>query len=200
VIVTGSQSIWTCYAFAVIGGLGRDNSLVISNGGRVRSSGVSIGSGDGSNNSALVTGTNSRWTNTGWLNIGGGIGNSLIVSNGGTIINSNGCIGNDSTSVNNYVLVEGSNSLWTNSGDVTIGYAGDGILTVANGGTVAATGGITIASQSGSTGTLNIGAVGGNDNSVVYSYDGLTWTSPSMNNLFYGGYGRGPFPKPNVHG
>ncbi|MFZ0435497.1 MAG: autotransporter-associated beta strand repeat-containing protein, partial [Chthoniobacterales bacterium] len=163
VLVT-SNSLWTNSGGMNVGFTGSGNNLVMSNGGRVANGFGTIGFlAESSNNSVQVTGNNSTWTNSNELNVGlSGSSNSLVISDGGMVANGGGIIGNASTSSNNSVLVTGSDSLWSNSGALTVGYAGAGSLTVANGATVTASG-ITIASQSGSAGTLNIGSLGGAD-------------------------------------
>lgn len=169
-LVTGAGSTWTNSALLYVGGSGSGNSLVISNGGQVAANlqnawTTSIGfTNTSSNNSALVTGVDSLWTNTGNLYVGNlGNDNSMVISEGGKVINVAGYIGSGAAASNNSALVTGVNSLWTNSGSVTVGDGGSGnSLTVADGGTVAATG-IVIAASNGSSGTVNIGRFGTND-------------------------------------
>jgi T5SS/PEP-CTERM-associated repeat protein len=91
VLVTGAGSRWTIGEVDV-GYRGSGNSLVISNGGTVVAGNSFIGSGTASsNNSALVTGAGSLWTNSGTLIVGGSQffgaagGNSLTVADGGSI-------------------------------------------------------------------------------------------------------------------
>ncbi|MGA1149317.1 MAG: beta strand repeat-containing protein, partial [Ilumatobacteraceae bacterium] len=69
-----------------------------------------------------------------------GSGNSLIIANGATVANKLGSIGFTNDSSNNSVLVTGANSLWTNSGTVTLGEGGaeGNTLTVADGARVVA--------------------------------------------------------------
>jgi fibronectin-binding autotransporter adhesin len=160
--VTGSNSLWINYYNLYVGSSGSGNSLVISNGGTVSDGGIAtqvfIGAnGSSSNNSVLVTGAGSLWTNRGELYVGGsGSGNSLVISNGGTVAFSSGYIG---STPNNSALVTGAGSLWTNSSTLTVR---GGTLTVSDGGTLAASA-ISIAANAGSSGTLNIGRFGTND-------------------------------------
>jgi len=146
--------------------LGSGNSLVVSNTGKVLvgAGGSTIGfATNSSNNTVLVTGTNSTWTTAGNLFVGNGSSNSLIINDGGIVINQSGYIGYTNTSSNNSVMVMGVGSRWTNTGDLYVGNAGSSnTLTVANGGSVSATN-LTIASQAGSSGTVNIGSLGGSD-------------------------------------
>ena len=166
-LVSGSNSLLTTSELDV-GYDGVGNSLIVTNGGTVNTAYAYIGYiNPASNNSVLVTGSNSLFTNSGDLVIGYyGSSNSMVVSEGGTVINGmlayGGVIGYTTNSSNNSVLVTGSNSLWSNSGTLTIGYSGQGTLTVANGGAIAAAN-LVIASNSGSVGTLNFGTPGGTD-------------------------------------
>ena len=146
VLVTGIGSRWISGGDLFVGFNGAGNSMVISNGGIIANSQVNFGGVLGwgstsSNNSVLVTGSNSLWTNSGDLYVGyDGSSNSLVISNGGKVADGNGYIGHINTSSKNSVLVTGAGSLWSNSGSLMIGASNT--LTVANGGTVVAVGGI----------------------------------------------------------
>jgi T5SS/PEP-CTERM-associated repeat protein/autotransporter-associated beta strand protein len=139
VTVTGTGSAWT-HAFDLsVGSAGSSNSLVISNGGSVVNQDGYVGRLVSSNNSVLVTGTNSAWTNTGDLVVGRlGNNNSLVISNGGSVVNSDGSIGDRSIeSSHNSVLVTGTNSAWTSTGELNVGYYGSSnSLVISNGGAV----------------------------------------------------------------
>jgi T5SS/PEP-CTERM-associated repeat protein/autotransporter-associated beta strand protein len=166
VLVTGAGSLWTNSNVLCVGYEGSSNSLVVSNGATVAvNADGNIGyDATASNNSVLVTGSNSLWTNSNSLLVGvRGSSNSLTISIGGTVANTIGFIGYDAASSNNSALVTGSNSTWSNSGSLYVGYLGSSnTLTVANSGSVVASV-IEIAYQSGSSGTLNIGSLGGSD-------------------------------------
>jgi T5SS/PEP-CTERM-associated repeat protein/autotransporter-associated beta strand protein len=165
--------------------IGRTNSniaMVISNGGTVRSGSFNNASFIGyasssSNNSVLVTGTDSVWTNGFDLYVGFfGSGNSLIISDGGTVANSFGYVGLSSSSSRNSVLVSGTNSLWTNSNTLYVGLGGSGnSVVISNGGTVANTEG-SIGRVSNSTG-----------NNVLVTGPGSLWTNSGS--LFVGNEG-----------
>jgi T5SS/PEP-CTERM-associated repeat protein/autotransporter-associated beta strand protein/predicted outer membrane repeat protein len=90
-----------------------------------------------------------------------GSGNNLSISNGGLVTSANGMISSRSSASNNSVLVAGNNSVWTNSGIITVGYAGNGTLTVAEGGQVLGSG-LVLASEAGSSATINYGVYGAN--------------------------------------
>jgi T5SS/PEP-CTERM-associated repeat protein len=122
VVVAGLGSIWGqpldlydegFYVF--IGYSGPGNSLVISNGGLVQCGhmyGSYLGyNSSSSNNTMLVTGTGSVWSNGGLFVGYSGGGNSLIISNGGQVVGA-GYIGNNPSSGDNNVVVTGSGSLW----------------------------------------------------------------------------------------
>jgi T5SS/PEP-CTERM-associated repeat protein/autotransporter-associated beta strand protein len=167
-LVTGvGSSLVVSNELRVSGDANTGNSMTIADGGSVSNVNGYVGSysPDSSNNSVLVTGTSSLWTNSGDLYVGeDGHDNSLVISNGGTVaVVSNSYIGYTNTSSNNSVLVTGTDSLWTNSGGLVVGNSGSGnSLTIADGGTVAASS-IVIAQNAGSSGTLNIGRFGTND-------------------------------------
>ncbi|HEY6170010.1 MAG TPA: hypothetical protein VI454_18370, partial [Verrucomicrobiae bacterium] len=91
VIVTGSNSAWNDSGGLTLGFMGLSNTLLISNGGTVTSTGGIIGYGPfgsgGNGNAVIVTGSKSVWSNSGSLNIGfsGGMFNSLDIVNGGSV-------------------------------------------------------------------------------------------------------------------
>ena len=127
-----------------------------------------------SNNSVLVTGGGSTWTNSGDLYVGyQGIGNSLVISNGGRVTSSGafGVIGDLSS--NNSVLVTGTNSAWTNTGNLLVGNSGS------SNSLVITTGGRLVSSN----GYIGSNAVSSN-NSVLVTGTGSTWSNSA--NLYVG--------------
>jgi autotransporter-associated beta strand protein/T5SS/PEP-CTERM-associated repeat protein len=134
---------------------GHYNTLVVSNGGTIVNTDP-ISYGDigyfSSNNTVLVTGSGSAWTDSSSIQIGiwnNCSGNRLIISNGGTVTSAGGIIGAGNMMTdppyapppsgdgNNSVLVTGTNSLWTSSGNLVVGRYSDGnSLTISDGGSV----------------------------------------------------------------
>ena len=141
VLVTGTNSLWTNSSSLLVGHYGSGNSMVISNGGTAAGSDGSLGHFDASsNNSALVTGADSLWTNSGAFRVGErGGGNILTISNGGRVAGAYGYVGSFSNSSGNSALVTGTNSLWSTTFQLYVGEQGaSNTLTVANGAKVAA--------------------------------------------------------------
>ncbi|HEX5223254.1 MAG TPA: GH25 family lysozyme [Verrucomicrobiae bacterium] len=145
VVVTGAGSIWTNSDWLYVGRNGAFNRLVVTNGGHVQSFGgwigeyVSfVGPTNADNNEVIVTGTGSLWQlGFGSLFVGDArnTGNRLVVSNGASMLNSICYIGFQST--NNFVLVTGPGSTWSNSNFIALGQGGGGNrLLVTNGGLV----------------------------------------------------------------
>ena len=175
VLVTDFDSLWTNSADLVVGNVGSGNRLTVSNGGAVVSTSGTIGYGNltdpttGNNNAVLVTGLNSRWTNSGAMIVGfGGSGNQLVVSNSARVANSISYVGYVSGASNNAALVTGTGSLWTNNGALGIGYRDVGNqLLVRNGGTVASAG-------------ATLGDIAGaSNNSAVVADANSFWTNSS---------------------
>jgi len=146
VVITGSGSVWQNGFFFTdhlyIGYSGAGNSVIISNRGSLYVPSISTVVGvnaSSSNNSVLVTGSASVWTNgSGNQTIGGrGGGNSLVISNGGAVIGSSGsyCTIGQSSSWNR-VTITGTGSTWQTSYTLYVGGPGNNSLTVANGGTL----------------------------------------------------------------
>jgi hypothetical protein len=143
VLVTGSNSLWSNSQSLIVGDYGSGHSMVISNGGMVSAGVTALGStiGRSSNNSVLVTGSNS-FLNTMGLDVGSsGSGNSMVISNGAMVsagVTALGsAIGRFGYSSNNSVLVTGEGSRWSNATSLYVGNSGSGnSLSISNGGTV----------------------------------------------------------------
>ncbi|MFA7004824.1 MAG: hypothetical protein WC429_12350, partial [Verrucomicrobiia bacterium] len=153
--VIGVGSVWSNYGPLVIGYSGSSNSLSITSGGQVVGSGPEqtpmpdfvgglgvggfIGYSSGmSNNSVLVSGSGSLWTNSYSVYVGVyGSHNSLTIGNGGQAINTSAYIGYNTNGDNNAVVVTGIGSLWHSSDSFYVGKDGSySRLTIESGGTV----------------------------------------------------------------
>ena len=99
VLVAGAGSQWRASDSLFVGSIGAFNLLAVENGGLVADDIGYIGLADASsNNTALVTGPGSLWSNAGALFIGNaGVGNRLIVSDGGVVRNGSAILGNFSS-------------------------------------------------------------------------------------------------------
>ena len=141
VVVTGSGSAWRNSVNLSIGdGGGSGNSLVISDGAMVVSSGGEVGGGfsTANDNSALVAGIGSIWSNASSLSVGvGGSDNSLIVSNGGVVVNTEGIVGFNPNASNNVVTIIGNGSTWQNQSNLFV-VGSRNRLTIADDGSVVA--------------------------------------------------------------
>ena len=131
VLVTGSNSTWSCAGHFFMGNGGSGNSLVISNGGSVVSSGIAY-LGElpvSSNNTALVTGTNSVWS-CGSLLVGDeGINNKVTINKGGRVTCHYAQLGYFNSATGNSVWVSDTNSIWdvsAVSGVLSVGLSSSG--------------------------------------------------------------------------
>ena len=113
-----------------------NNSLVLGSGTSTYSNTFVGYSPESSNNSLLITGTNSSLVMSSDIMVGYfGDGNRMVVSNGGLVSNLDGYIGTQSQS--NSVLVSGFSATWSNSGGLSVGnMRGGNSLVISNGGTV----------------------------------------------------------------
>ncbi len=126
-IISGVRSNWAGFGAYNVGSNTFFDTLIIQNGGALSNFDGVIGNlGPASNNTAIVTGTGSVWTNYDVLAVGASApGNSLVISNGGLVY----CFGGGflgsgvAASSNNAVMVTGPGSVWTNI-DLYVGYAG----------------------------------------------------------------------------
>jgi T5SS/PEP-CTERM-associated repeat protein len=137
VLVTGLGSVWSNRFNLIVGYKGGNNSLTISNGGLVINELGYVGEYASSNNSALITGSGSRWTNRMDLYVGTGLGgNSLSIRDGGQVVNGYGYVGLGGDS--NRVLAADAGSVWNNTNNLTVGlYGAANSLVISNGALVA---------------------------------------------------------------
>jgi fibronectin-binding autotransporter adhesin len=136
--VTGSGSMWTNSQWLIVGNSG-NGTLNIEAGGLVSNTVGSIGTGfAGSTGVVTVTGSGSTWTNSNSLRVGDGRNGTLNVQNGGQVSNTNFASIGYTTGSTGVATVTGSGSTWTNSGNLSVGRAGNtnGTLNVQNGGLV----------------------------------------------------------------
>ena len=163
-LITGTDSLLTNTRSLFVGHTSGGNSLVVSNGGKVANADLFIGyTNVATNNSVQVTGTGSLLTNSGNMYVGafsqsiyniapdGGY-NSLTIADGGTAVSVDGFIGYGGFASYNTVQVTGTNSLWTNSRDLYVGFSGRGNrLVITNGGEVFVGGSLVISAQARAT-------------------------------------------------
>ena len=163
--VTGSGSQWNSSDPLIVGDAGT-GTLNIMAGGIVTSSGQGIGLAASSNGIATVTGPGSQWSNVGGVGgmiIGGSGVGSLNIENGGFVsAGTNGTfgtvVGSDGGS-HGQATVTGAGSQWNNSGALTVGNFGDGVLNIEAGGVVSNTTGF-IGENAGSTGSATVSGPG----------------------------------------
>jgi T5SS/PEP-CTERM-associated repeat protein len=139
--VTGSGARWISLDTFYVGLTGSVSRLTIAAAGVVTNDTAYIGSDQNSRkNSALVTGTNSRWRAESLLVVGqAGSDNSLTISNGAVVsCGFDSYIGGgDASASNNTVIVTGTGSQWNSDSALYIGYVGAGSrLTISSGGLV----------------------------------------------------------------
>lgn len=160
---------WVMNSGASVGYDGGFNRLTVSNGALVASLLGNIGtdSPSASNNTVVVNGAGSVWSNVNSLVVGNfSVGNRLEVSGGGWVVNTDGTVG--SLFGGNQALVTGANSIWSNRNELTIGFSrGGNQLVVSNGGLV----------------LNNVGYIGrfpgGSNNVALVTGAGSLWTNQS---------------------
>ncbi len=181
VLVADTGSVWNVGNPLYVGYSGAGNSLTVTNGGLVANAsyGYIGGNSSSSNNSALVTGAGSVWSNNNGLYVGYyGAGNRLSVTNGGQVSDSGGTLGYLAGANNNTAVVDGFGSAWWNNSYVTVGDYGVGNgLTIANGGRVG--------DSQGHIGDKS----GASNNTVFVTGDGSVWSNSVA--LLVGNYGAG---------
>lgn len=159
-LVTDAGSVWNAGSF-MLGLNSRGNTLTVTNGGQVHAVNSAVGWA-GRNNTALLAGTGSIWTNSGffWMGASGGSdSNSLMITDGGQLLASSSRLGDNGRY--STALVTGTNSLWRTTGDFILGNgAGGNQLTITDSATLVATS-LLMGAQAIATGNL-LALSGGN--------------------------------------
>jgi len=163
----GHASTWENAGQLMVGRYGQ-GTLNIEGGGTVSNADDGyIGVFADSNGTVTVSGTDgdghaSTWANSGDLYVSVYGTGTLNIEAGGVVSNVDGVIGYDNTGSATVTGTDGSGnaSTWTNSGDLYVGYYGDGTLTIAGGGKVSASG-VDLGDAGAIAGTINIGAAAG---------------------------------------
>src|SRR6185503_3441109 len=138
-LITGGGSLWSNRSELTVGSFGRNNQMIVSNGGWVANLFGYLGRQAGSsNNFTLVTSSGSVWSNQFDMYVGfNEQSNRLVIEAGGLAHCDSGYVGDFGSASNNEALVTGPGSLWTNRSSLTIGsQAGRNRLIVSNGATV----------------------------------------------------------------
>ena len=138
--VTVDGSSWSNSEDLYVGWRG-DGALTVKNSGSVSNTYGYIGyySGELTHGTGIVTVDDSSWTDRAELSVGHYGSGTLVVRNGGSVSNTTGKIGWSSYygyGPDGTVTVDGTDSSWTNSEDLYVGYHGPGTLTITDGGLV----------------------------------------------------------------
>ncbi len=176
ILVTDPGSVFyvTCYIYS--GKQGSNNTFTAANGSYIRDKFCYINYEAGSsNNSVLLTGTNTYWYHDYNMMVGmSGRGGTLVISNGARMFDrEDGILGFDPTSKNNRATVTGPGSRWGSRWDMIVGYGSMGNSLVINDGA-------TITNRNGVVGN----EYGSDSNTAVVTGSGSLWNNQS--NLFIG--------------
>ncbi len=117
-VVTGAGTHWTNQGFGIVGFVGSGSRLAVESGARFDSATLLVAfSSESSNNIVEVTGTGSRLTTVGALNVGdAGPGNRLVVSDSGIVqVGTSLVLGKNAGSTRNRIVVSGGTLSVTNS-------------------------------------------------------------------------------------
>jgi T5SS/PEP-CTERM-associated repeat protein len=150
-------------------------TLTIANGGHVSNARASIGNWIGDIAKVMVSGTDSRWANSGEIYVGNGGGSGVLdIEQGGQVTSAGAYLGNDisymdfTTPGHGLVKISGSGSKWINNGDLVLGkYGGHGEMIIDAGGQV-----------SNANVTLGMGA--GTIGKVIVKGSGSGWSNGDL--------------------
>jgi T5SS/PEP-CTERM-associated repeat protein len=158
-LISGAGTKFNATSNFVVGRSGAGAAaLTIQNGGWLDAAASTIGSLAGSNGTATISGSGSKWTVAGGFAAGDQGAATVTIQSGGLLTSANGIIGHSAGS-NGAATVTGTGSQWSISGALTAGNQGTGSLAVQNGGLVSAASS-TIGNSSGSNGTATVTGTG----------------------------------------
>lgn len=171
---TGDMTVGTNSSFTLL--ILSDNALLTNS-----ANGVIGRTATAKSNEVQLLSPTARWQMGNNLYVGSnGAFNRMVVSNGAFLNNNSGFLGNGASSSNNFALITGSGSLWTNRSDLRVGFFGrDNQMIVSNGARVVSFGG-ELGSQPGSSNNL-----------VVVTGSGSVWTNVLGGWVSVGGGERG---------
>ena len=135
VTVNGVGSGWSSTDDLSIGKSGTGYLDVIQ-GGSVNSHSGYLGFSSTGSGVATIDGAGSQWTNSSALFVGDQGTGTLHVTSGGHVTSTGGIVGRDNGALVGTVNVNGVGSTWSNSGDLTLGDAGTGIVNISSSGSV----------------------------------------------------------------
>jgi T5SS/PEP-CTERM-associated repeat protein len=187
----GTAAVWDVRSgtnvtrFALNIGRNATNSLLlVTNGGRLISSGGFVGFGSfARSNVAIVAGAGSIWDSGNDFDFGGlGIFNQVVISNAGAIFDGDAIIGNGGGSSNTMSVI-GVGSVWSNSASLAV-YGSFNQLTVSGGGHVSSGSGIIDGSiASGSHNTVFIDQAGSLwDAGILYVGNSASFNQLALSN------------------
>lgn len=109
----------------LVGDATAENSMQVNSGGSVTSQSGYVGRGSGAlANSLRIYGSTAVWTNTGSIYVGdAGSSNRMEIVNDGRVVGADLFIGNSTNALGNLLTVEGTNSMLSLSGGLTVGHA-----------------------------------------------------------------------------
>ena len=136
----GVNSRWQNTGRIYVGKVGTGR-LDITRGGDVTCSEGSVGWDPGSVGTAVIDGDGSTWQATTNVVVGDWGTGTMLVRNGAEVSNAHGYIGSGATGIapergDGSVTVQGEESAWQNSGTLSVGYRGTGVMTICGGGWV----------------------------------------------------------------
>ncbi len=171
-----STSRWRMGGSLFVGSNGVSSRLVVSNGALLEDSVGNIGFRTASgNNSALITGPGSLWTNRGSFTISSGFfassSNRLVVSNSAALFSGGTATVSGS---GNQVVITGVGSRWANQSDFAFGGSGNRLELNGGAGLVSSTASLTDFSS-------------GDDDIVLLTGTGTFWTNNGDLTIGFGG-------------
>ncbi len=164
-------------------------TLTLQSGGAATGNFVNIGAASTGNGTLTVTGLGSHFTQSnlsdgsGYLTIGNIGEGTLTISNGGQVKNAaSAALGYALSTARGTANVSGVGSVWNNSGQLDVGYYGNGILNITGGGTVDDGGCVNCSASV-------VGYQTSGQGSVLVSGSGSTWNNNGVVNIGYQGNG-----------
>ncbi len=173
VLVTGPGSTWTSNGILNIANSGTGTLTIQDDGLVTNTSYCMIGGNPGAHGSASVIGAMLNSTD---LYVGSAGVGTLDVGPGGAVSSANGSIAGTTSANGSAVTIGGANATWTLSGDLSVGYGGQGSLTIQDTGRV-------------TNQLTNVGAFNTGNGTATITGAGSVWANDNMAVGYLGSHG-----------
>ncbi|MCF7674401.1 MAG: hypothetical protein K9M97_03600 [Akkermansiaceae bacterium] len=177
VTVSGAGTLWETTSSLAVGVNGH-GTLNIENGATFSNTIGALGVAPGASGTVKVDGTGSVWTSTSTVHIGSAGDGIVHLKNGGAMVTTGQSFMGYNSGSKGDMMIDGSGSLWTSSGNIYVGRYANATVSLTNGGSI-----------SQPLGGFYAGYFAGTDGSISIDGTNSSWTLNNTLNLALSGSG-----------